>query len=287
MNKVENKKEVCQHNYRDMSLEELQVLFQDKTVSKNQRKKIKKEIDWIRKKEERKVERRKRKIEKKNQKKSVLAKQTENSEGGDQAENEVAVKKPRLNKVKTTENFEENFHLAIDCSFDELMNNKDIRKLAGQIGWSYKINRRCNTPVQYHLFGASSLLTSRFDPTFSNWDIHFDDKLCELSTEMKKNVVYLTAESPNVLDEVKKGTLYVIGGFVDHNHHKGHCHKLAVEAGYQTARLPLSEHVEMKSRSVLTVNHVFELLLAMIELKDWKQSILKVLPPKKYQSAES
>ena len=37
-----------------MSLEELQVLFQDKTVSKNQRKKIKKEIDWIRKKEERK-----------------------------------------------------------------------------------------------------------------------------------------------------------------------------------------------------------------------------------------
>lgn len=37
-----------------MSLEELQVLSQDKTVSKNQRKKIKKEIDWIRKKEERK-----------------------------------------------------------------------------------------------------------------------------------------------------------------------------------------------------------------------------------------
>ena len=41
-------------NFLDMSLEELQVLFQDKTVSKNQRKKIKKEIDWIRKKEERK-----------------------------------------------------------------------------------------------------------------------------------------------------------------------------------------------------------------------------------------
>ena len=63
-------------------------------------------------------------------------------------------------------------------------------------------------------------MTSRFDPTFSNWDIHFDDQLCKLSSEMKEKVVYLTAESPNVLNEVKKGTFYVIGGFVDHNHHK-------------------------------------------------------------------
>ena len=84
------------------------------------------------------------------QKRSISAKQKENNKEINQslANDEVVVKKPRLNKVKTTENFDDNFHLAIDCSFDELMNNKDLRKLAGQIGWSYKINRRCNTPVQ-------------------------------------------------------------------------------------------------------------------------------------------
>ncbi len=67
-------------------------------------------------------------------------------EGGD-------VKRKKLNRVKTTDNFEQLFHLAIDCSFDDLMTQKDIRKLAGQIMWCYKVNRRCDLPVQVTLPG--------------------------------------------------------------------------------------------------------------------------------------
>ncbi|XP_063446695.1 tRNA methyltransferase 10 homolog A-like [Mytilus trossulus] len=100
----------------------------------------------------------------------------------------------------------------------------------------------------------------------------------------KDTIVYLSGDSPNVLEDLSDDHVYIIGGLVDHNQYKGMCHQLAVEQGMSHAQLPIGQYIEMKSRKVLTVNHVFEILLKYSETKDWKESFFSVIPQRKVVS---
>jgi tRNA (guanine9-N1)-methyltransferase len=69
-----------------------------------------------------------------------------------------------------------------------------------------------------------------------------------------ENIVYLTADSPNVLESFDSTKTYVIGGLVDRNRHKSLCFDKAEQAGIQHAQLPISKYVDLNSRNVLTIN---------------------------------
>lgn len=77
----------------------------------------------------------------------------------------------------------------------------------------------------------------------------------------KDDIIYLTAESSEVIYTLDPSKVYIIGGIVDHNRMKGHCHELATQAGIRTARLPIQEYLINDKRTVITVNQVFEILL--------------------------
>lgn len=94
-------------------------------------------------------------------------------------------------------------------------------------------------------------------------------------------VVYLSSESDNVLTHLKPNSTYIIGGLVDKNRHKGICHKRAVERGIKTAKLPIGEYLEMKSRQVLVTNHVLEIMLKWMEFGDWGKAFMAVMPERK------
>lgn len=70
----------------------------------------------------------------------------------------------------------------------------------------------------------------------------------------RSSLVYLTAESPNVIDKLDPSKVYIIGGIVDHNRMKGLCHRLATEGDIPTARLPIPEFLVNDKRTVITVN---------------------------------
>ncbi|XP_014882523.1 tRNA methyltransferase 10 homolog A-like, partial [Poecilia latipinna] len=97
----------------------------------------------------------------------------------------------------------------------------------------------------------------------------------------KDELVYLTSDSPNVVEELDQKKAYVIGGLVDHNHHKGISYERAKELGIGHAQLPLSSFVKMNSRKVLAVNHVFEIILAYLEKGSWQEAFFTVLPQRK------
>ncbi|XP_078533606.1 tRNA methyltransferase 10 homolog A isoform X2 [Lissotriton helveticus] len=212
-------------------------------VSKRQLKKLQRQKQWEDQRELRKIKRK----EKRQKRKLERQSQTEANVCSDSR------KRIRRDVVPST------LRLFIDCSFDNLMASKDVKKLHKQIQRCYSENRRAMHPVQ---------------------DIYFQSEHY-MKLAKTEDLIYLTSDSPDVLDELDETKAYVIGGLVDHNHHKGITYRQALEHGIRHAQLPLGSFVKMNSRKVLAVNHVFEIILAYLEKKDWKEAFFSVLPQRK------
>ncbi|TGZ32299.1 tRNA methyltransferase 10 homolog A [Temnothorax longispinosus] len=172
--------------------------------------------------------------------------------------------------------------VTIDLSFDELMIDKDIAKLTKQILRCYTLNRRAAAPMQFSLTGftGKSRASMEKHSGYEHWDVSFHAE-SYINVYPKDKIIYLTSESKNVIERLEHDCVYVIGGLVDHNAHKGMCHKLAVEAGVRHGRLPLDKFLQMEARKVLTIDHVFEILLKISEGDTWQEVFLKVLPERK------
>ncbi|XP_048189623.1 tRNA methyltransferase 10 homolog A [Perognathus longimembris pacificus] len=237
-------------------------------VSKRQMKKLMKQKQWE---EQRELRKQKRK-EKRKRKKLERQSQLDSSANGSER------KRVRRDIAQS------NLRLIIDCSFDDLMVLKDIKKLHKQIQRCYAENRRALHPVQFYLTSHGGQLKKNMDENDRGWvnwkDIHIKpEHYSELIK--KEDLVYLTSDSPNILKELDESKAYVIGGLVDHNHHKGFTYRQASHYGIDHAQLPLGHFVKMNSRKVLAVNHVFEIILEYLETRDWQEAFFTILPQRK------
>jgi tRNA (guanine9-N1)-methyltransferase len=97
----------------------------------------------------------------------------------------------------------------------------------------------------------------------------------------KEDVVYLSSDATETLESFDANTVYVIGGIVDRNRLKGITHRKAEKLNICTAKLPIKENFDFSATHVLTVNHVFEIMLRYAVSQDWKQAIEAVLPKRK------
>lgn len=164
-----------------------------------------------------------------------------------------------LKRVKVdVQNFK-GISIAIDLTFEDAMTDKDVAKCIKQLLRVYTVNRRSANPVPLYFAGiqdgSRTQKALEKNDGYQHWDVQFSDKTyLDIGFE-KEKIVYLTAESDTVLDTLETGMVYVIGGLVDHNQQKGLCHEKAIKAGVKTARLPLSENVSMKTRTVLAIIH--------------------------------
>ena len=173
--------------------------------------------------------------------------------------------------------------VVIDLNFSTLMKNKDLRMLVKQVKSCYAGNRKTEHPFQLYITSFCKQIKGLFtklQPGCVNWDANLE-KEDYLHVFDSKKIVYLTSNSENVLDKLEKDKVYVIGGLVDHNQLKGLCYKLACEQGVSHARLPIGEYIKLNSRKVLTINHVFEILVKYQESNDWKDAFFKVIPRRK------
>ena len=153
--------------------------------------------------------------------------------------------------------------VCIDCDFSDYMNDNEMKKLVKQIGRCYAVNRHSSAPVQLYITSIRDKIKDLFakiQSGYVNWDLICTQSHWTQLFDDKNKIIYLSSDSQDLIPEPKhicqtNDYVFIIGGLVDHNRHKGLCHRLAIEKSVQTGRLPINEYIQMTQRRVLAVNH--------------------------------
>lgn len=233
-------------------------------LTKRQTKKFLKILKWeSRKKEKRAKEREKAKERKVEAKKNNL---------------DLGPSRKELKRSKM-KNSSCKISVAFDLSFDDLMISKDMGKVIKQLLRVYTENRRSKSSMQLHLTNFEGRVKEEMERHhgYENWDMNFHTE-SYLDIFPKERLVYLTSESDNVIESLEDDKVYIIGGLVDHNSHKGVCFEKAKKEGIAHGQLPIAEYFNIKSRKVFTINQVFEILLRVSEGKTFKEAFELILP---------
>lgn len=277
-------------------------------MSKNQLKKLRRKEAWEASRGNRKAKKKEKIAAAKERKRNILEEARQN---GKEAETEArkAYESTRQRHYQSTL---VPLTFVMDCGFDELMMDKERISLASQLTRAYSDNSRSKYRVHYVISSFDKLLKERFDTalgkTYQNWKgvrtVPEDYvQVAEIAKEWMMEprggkmvgmftdkidakpedgeIVYLSSDSPDTLTELKPYSTYVIGGLVDKNRHKGICYKQATERGIKTAKLPIGDYIQMASRSVLTTNHVMEIMLRWLETGNWGEAFMQVIPQRK------
>eukprot|EP00731_Ephydatia_muelleri_P024816 Em0016g1087a len=158
--------------------------------------------------------------------------------------------------------------VAIDCSLQEHMSDKEITMTAHQTLYSFAANLRSQNPLFLHLTGLHSdtRLHRALNATwqgFSNPALRASE-LLPYDIHPPQDVVYLSPDSENVLDSLDDRKVYVIGGLVDLCVMKSLTQFKATQLGLHTACLPVKEYMRVSSSSVHHINLPINLVVNML-----------------------
>ena len=206
------------------------------------------------------------------------------------AEKVAARNKERIQKKeRLTKAIVSGQRIVIDLEFPHLMTEGEQRSMAHQVSYSYGSNTRTSVPAHLILSGLQGTMHDHLAhsfPGFENWIVTSTSKTyLEHFSESTSDLIYLTADSPTELDVLDPGKIYIVGGIVDRNRHKNLCYNKAVEQGISTARLPIGNTIKLASSMVMCTNHVIDIMLKWMELKDWEAAFKAVIPTRKRKTS--
>jgi tRNA (guanine9-N1)-methyltransferase len=187
------------------------------------------------------------------------------------------------------------YQICVDCAYEGELTDREVGSLAKQLRYCYSLNRKTPHPCVLSVtsLGGGTLGHLQNVSGYDEWATYAyrptELPLEELFKQRLSDIVYLTSDAETTLDDLEDSKVYVIGGIVDRNRLKGIAYQRAQSLNVATAKLPLTEHLKsMPTTPVLTVNHVFELLLKYREHgRNWMKAMEDVIPQRKQAEFDS
>ncbi|XP_026787573.3 tRNA methyltransferase 10 homolog C [Pangasianodon hypophthalmus] len=178
--------------------------------------------------------------------------------------------------------------LVYDMSYDQHMTRREMENTISQLMETEGWNRRSVDPFHLHFCnlqpeGAYQReLLKRYGQ--ETWDRLFITATSQRHIDVfpREDLVYLTADSPNVLHTFDHSKVYIIGAMVDRSIQSGVSLANAKRLKISTARLPLDEylHWEIGAKN-LTLDQMIRILMTAKETGSWKKA-LEFVPKRKH-----
>ncbi|XP_054900966.1 tRNA methyltransferase 10 homolog C [Poeciliopsis prolifica] len=178
--------------------------------------------------------------------------------------------------------------IVFDLSYASNMSRREIENTVSQLMEVEAWNRRATDPFHLHFCNLQpdSLYKKELIKRYGTeaWD-----RLLITSTEQhyidmfpREQLVYLTADSPNVLRSFDHSKVYIIGAMVDKSIQCGVSLANAKRLKLATARLPLDEFLcwEMGAKN-LTLDQMIRIMLTIKDTGKWEEA-LQFVPQRKH-----
>jgi len=179
--------------------------------------------------------------------------------------------------------------VVIDFNFSHKLELKEAHGITTQLQFLYSTNMHCQKPVNI-VFSSLKEKTPVMEGLkkatqnfLDSWviertHVHF----LQLYYKRPKDLIYLTADCEEDLEELKETEIYIIGGILDRNRMKGVTAGFAKEAGIKMRRLPIEKYMRITQQSsVLTIDQVFNALLAWWNWGCWRKALQYSIPERK------
>lgn len=177
--------------------------------------------------------------------------------------------------------------LVFDMAYAEYMKPKELQNTVSQLLESEGWNRRNVDP--FHIYFCNLQLDGAYHRELVKRYGEKWNKLLLTATEKshvdlfpKDSIIYLTADSPNVMTTFKHDKIYVVGSFVDKNMQSGTSLAKAKRLKLATECLPLDKYLQWDTGTKnLTLDQMMRILLCLKNTGSWEEA-LKFVPRRKH-----
>lgn len=178
--------------------------------------------------------------------------------------------------------------LVFDMSYEQHMSRRELENTISQLMESEGWNRRSIDPFHLHFCNLqpdsayqSELLRRYSQGTWDRLLITATNRR-HIDTFPRENLVYLTADSPNILRTFDHSKVYIVGAMVDRSVQSSVSLANAKRLNLSTARLPLDEYLqwEMGAKN-LTLDQMIRIMITIKETGSWEKA-LEFVPKRKH-----
>ncbi|KAM6223988.1 tRNA methyltransferase 10 homolog C [Rhynchocyon petersi] len=177
--------------------------------------------------------------------------------------------------------------LVFDMAYENYMTPKEMQNTVSQLLQSEGYNRRDVDPFHIYFCNLKTdgdyyrELVKRYGEKWNKLLLTTTEK-SHVDLFPKDKIIYLTADSPNVMTSFKHDKIYIIGSFVDKNIRPGISLAIAKRLKLATECLPLDKYLQWETGTKnLTLDQMMRIMLCLKNNGGWEEA-LNFVPKRKH-----